>query len=153
MVSYRMVLICVGIALFVGALLVPLVSWLRRKWRYRPGWNSAKTVAPNGHPPKLRTAAKWIFAVVAILALIAVCIIFYPKMRSYFTTVDPCSACRPDEKTIGIDVVLDDGRITWNWSGPCVGAETCGKCNVKPKSCTTDNDTAFAVSKCACIGQ
>ncbi len=65
---------------------------------------------------------------------------------------DPCSVCHPDENTIGIDFPLSDGRITWNWSGPCVGAETCGKCRVKPQSCTTDNDTTYTL-KCACSAQ
>jgi hypothetical protein len=89
----------------------------------------------------------WIIGI-GIALMIGAALVLY-----LHTPTDPCSVCHPDEKTIGIDYPLDDGSgIVWNWRGPCVGAETCGKCNVKPKSCMTDNDTVFAL-KCACSAQ
>jgi len=102
------------------------------------------------HPPSAKKTVSFI-AKVAVALLIGALGVGYVLMR-FQKPSDPCSACRPDEKTIGIDFPLSDGRITWNWSGPCVGAETCGKCRVKPQSCTTDNDTVFAL-KCACVNQ
>lgn len=61
-----------------------------------------------------------------------------------------CGQCKPDEKTITPDIIGDDGKITWKWSGPCVGGDGCDKCKVPAKSCTTENDTSLAL-KCACV--
>jgi hypothetical protein len=106
---------------------------------------------PRRPPPSL---GKTLLAIVVCIALGVAIVCGYIAMGSHdkAAATDSCSACRPDEKTIGVDAVLDDGKIRWNWSGPCVGSETCGKCRVKIKSCTTDNDTAFAL-KCACVNQ
>lgn len=72
-----------------------------------------------------------------------------PKTSVQSTVVDPCARCKPDEKSIGVDDVMDDGKIVWKWSSPCIGGESCSKCSVPPRSCTTENDTSFA-EKCAC---
>jgi hypothetical protein len=106
------------------------------------------------HPPSL---GKTLLVIVVCIALGVAIVCGYIAMGSHdkadkAVAADPCAACQPDEKTIGVDAVLDDGKITWNWSGPCVGSEMCGKCRVKPRSCTTDNDTVFAL-KCACSNQ
>jgi len=72
-----------------------------------------------------------------------------PAPTAQSTVVDPCARCQPDEKSIGVDDVKDDGKIVWKWSTPCIGSEACSKCEVPAQSCTTENDTSFAL-KCAC---
>ena len=143
----------------VGILIASIISLYRSRHRHR--LDAAKTLENptmfkgGKHPPSLMRAP---FAIIISAAMLvgAAGVYLYKTGSSVKSdkaaAADPCSACRPDEKTIGLDSVLDDGRITWNWSGSCIGAEACGKCRVKPKSCTTDNDTVFAL-KCACSNQ
>ena len=98
----------------------------------------------------------WFRKVVVLLVLVAMVIIarhfvakvWFAKSEKQVVT-DPCAACKPDSKTIMVGAVTDDGRIKWDWTGPCVGPGMCDQCRVQTGSCTTENDTTLA-DECTC---